>query len=250
MQGDDQPGAHSGVGDSVEQAIARIQRVAGKIHLRDKAPVTGAEDGEMNMRRPHPICRRRIGRRLDGAEAVSAVGIGDVMAIALKVRVERRIAPIPRMVVAAETVGLSNFDPGIRHRLAGEVEDAPGEVEKPPLRPAACALNGGEVIVLIERLGLGIERSHALARRRIEQTGDRLAQRLGGGEPTGGNCGGKCCAERAAAGQGGGFAFHGLAIPSLHSAVARLSYTDAKPPQAWARRSTGWRAIANECHVP
>ena len=60
---------------------------------------------------------------------IGAVGIGYVMAIALKIGIERNVAPISRVVVAPETVGLPNLDSRILDQFAGAIEYPSDDME-------------------------------------------------------------------------------------------------------------------------
>ena len=97
----------------------------------------------MYMRWPRPSGGRRIGSRLDCAEVIGAVGIGNIMAVALKVRIERSIAPIPRVVVTPKAVGLPNLDSCILDQLDVTIEHQSDNIKQPPPCPAGFSLNVG-----------------------------------------------------------------------------------------------------------
>src|SRR5262245_243722 len=68
---DDDAVALALVTDAVEDAVARVQRLARDIQLSDERLATRRRYGEVNVRRA-----AGIGDRLYGAESVSALGIG------------------------------------------------------------------------------------------------------------------------------------------------------------------------------
>src|SRR3954453_3904763 len=78
-----EPNGHGGalaqVADLPIEAIALVQRLASHVHLGDKLAPAWGLDREVDMRRAPGI-----GHRLDGAEPIRAVRIGDGPAIALE----------------------------------------------------------------------------------------------------------------------------------------------------------------------
>ena len=143
LQRNHEEGALGRVGNPVQQGIVRIQWIAGKIHLRDKSWIARVGDHEMYMWWPRPSSGRRIGSRLDCAEVIGAVGIGNIMAVALKVRIKESIAPIPRVVVTSKAVRLPNLDSCLLNQLAGTIEYPPDNMQQPPPCPAGFSLNVG-----------------------------------------------------------------------------------------------------------
>ena len=136
LQRNHEEGALGRIGNSVQQGIVRIQWIAGNIHLRDKSRVARVRDHEMYMRWPRPSGGRRIGSWLDCAEVIGAVGISNIMAVALKIRIEQSIAPILRVVVTSKAVGLPNLDSCILDQFAGTIEHPSDNMKQPTPCPA------------------------------------------------------------------------------------------------------------------
>src|SRR5436190_5952156 len=133
----DQGSPGSKVLDPVQDRVDVIQRLFGKVELRDKTlQQSGREDGEMNVRGAHPVVVARVGIRagLDRAETVASVRISQHASPALEVRVERRIRDVIRMFVLAPVVRLPDFYQRLAHRLAILIEDAPGDCDRLALR--------------------------------------------------------------------------------------------------------------------
>ena len=115
------------VGGAVEDRIVGHQRIAGEIHLRDQARgESGAEDGKVNVRGAPGVVVILPGVRagFDGDEAIAAFGVGDGVAAAGEVGIERRVVLIDGVRVAAGGVGLPDFDERVRKRAAVFVDDA------------------------------------------------------------------------------------------------------------------------------
>ena len=68
--------------------VVLIERVVGKIHLCDQA-IELSGDIEMDVRGTHDVARG-ITAGLDGLEAITALGIGEQLCVALEIRIERR----------------------------------------------------------------------------------------------------------------------------------------------------------------
>ena len=89
------------VPDSMEDPISGVLGRALHVHPGDERLETRDLHREMDMRSP-----TRTGLRADGAQAVSNLRTGTGPAVALEVLVQRRIAPVARMVIAAVRVAL------------------------------------------------------------------------------------------------------------------------------------------------
>lgn len=59
----------------VEQSVEGIERLVGKIHLRDQA-LGLTVDLEVNMWRAQPVWTRGIGARLHSLDPIDAVAVG------------------------------------------------------------------------------------------------------------------------------------------------------------------------------
>src|SRR5690606_33200254 len=66
----------------------------------------------------------RIGPRLDGAEAIAAVLVGEAAPVAVEIGIERGDIIVDDMAVAAPGIRLPDLDEDIGHRPAGLVHDA------------------------------------------------------------------------------------------------------------------------------
>ena len=109
------------IGDRHQDPVQRVERVARKIHLGDQPRQRGGpQHREVDMRRAPPGIRHRhrIGPGLDGEEAVAAVVIRQHPAIADEIGVERRVARVDRVEVAAGGIGLPQFHHGAAYRPA------------------------------------------------------------------------------------------------------------------------------------
>ena len=122
--------ARAFIGGAVEDRIVGHQRIAGEVHLRDQARgERGTEDGEVNVRSAPGVVviLPGIGAGLDGDEAIAAFGVGDGVAAAGEIGIERRVVLIDRVGVAAGGVRLPDFDERVRERTAIFVNDAAGD---------------------------------------------------------------------------------------------------------------------------
>ena len=107
--------------DAVEDRIQGLQRVTGKVHLRDQARENaGAKEREMNMRRPPcvVVIAPGIGPGLDGLEPVITVFVGDGTALASEIRIERGIIGVNFVAVASRSIGLPDFHQRASNRPA------------------------------------------------------------------------------------------------------------------------------------
>src|SRR5215475_3890208 len=102
----DQGGAARGI-DAFQHRILVVGRIAVEIepgcHSVEQA--TG-EDRDVDVRRLHAALRPRYAAGLHGAERGGAVGEGGSAAIALETGIERQVAPVVGVVIAAVAVGL------------------------------------------------------------------------------------------------------------------------------------------------
>ena len=108
----------------------RHQRIAGEIHLRDQARgERGTKYRKVNVRGAPRVVVVLPGicAGLDGDEAIAAFGVGDGVAAAGEVWIERRVVLIDRVGVAACGVGLPDFDERVRQRLSVFIDDAAGD---------------------------------------------------------------------------------------------------------------------------
>src|SRR5207248_9583281 len=90
-------------------------------HLRDQpGGKTRPEEREMDMVRPPRIVviAPGIGAGLDRGEPVPALIVGIDPALATKVRIDRRVMLVRRVLIAAGGVGLPDLDDGARDRPA------------------------------------------------------------------------------------------------------------------------------------
>src|SRR6266404_9677596 len=79
----------------------------------------------MDMVRPPGIVviAPGIGARLDRSEPIPAVIIGVDAALAAKIRIERRVVLVARVLIAAGSIGLPDLDNGLGYRPAILVGD-------------------------------------------------------------------------------------------------------------------------------
>jgi hypothetical protein len=159
LEGDDQGGPRQWIVHASQQAVAGVFRGAGDVHLGYQRRLAVRGDGEMDMR-----CAAGIGHRLDGAKTIAAVTAGGEPPIALKVGVQRALAAIARMVVAAKRVALPDFDAGSGQRLAAFIENAAVQIADLAARDAVLPSNVDQVVVVVERQLSRVERSQCLLR--------------------------------------------------------------------------------------
>jgi hypothetical protein len=115
------------IGSAIKNGIERQQRVAGKIHLGDKASGEGrTEHREVNMRGTPGVVmiapRIRTGTNSDETEVAMFVGQG--MTAPLEIGIERSIVLINAVTVAAGSVSLPDFNERVRNWATVFVEDA------------------------------------------------------------------------------------------------------------------------------
>ena len=160
--------------EALVEAVLRVLRMAGEVHLRGQALEPRPADREVDVRRA-----AGIGDRLDGAEAIAAVRRGGGRAEALEVRIGGA-ARVARVMIDAERVALPDLDPGARHRAAIGVEQPPGEVQDGAAGALGAARDLDQVVVGVERQRQRIERSRGLARRRQERGRGRRERGMSG----------------------------------------------------------------------
>ncbi|MOA15878.1 hypothetical protein D3C78_1360610 [compost metagenome] len=118
--------------------------------------------------------------RLDGAEAVVALAVGQGPADATKVGVQRRQVAVVLVPVAATGVGLPDLDQGVRDRFAVLVADAAGQDDALTDRQAAVVEVEQQVVVVRAELEVREIRAGAFADR-LRDAHQRLARRTGDG---------------------------------------------------------------------
>src|SRR5580698_2474604 len=102
--------------DHLQYGILGIGRIAVEVEpRRDSIEQAAGEDRHVYVWRLHAARRPRHAARLDGGEDAAAVGEGRGAAVAFEARVERQIAPILGVVVAAVAVGLPDLEQPVRH---------------------------------------------------------------------------------------------------------------------------------------
>ena len=113
----DQAGAGGRVAYAHQHTVALVEGLAGDVHLGREARQPGSRDREMDVGRP-----AGIGHGPDRAEPVAARFIGDGLAVALEIVVERRVGTgVPDVMVAAVCVALPDLDPA--HRIGADRPD-------------------------------------------------------------------------------------------------------------------------------
>ncbi|MNC42605.1 hypothetical protein D3C75_914240 [compost metagenome] len=118
--------------------------------------------------------------RLDGAEAVVAITVGQATADATEVRVQRRQVAVVLVTVTAAGVGLPHFHQGIRHRLAVLVDDTAGDDDALADRQAAVVEVQQQVMVMGAEAQVGKVRAGGFADR-LRDADQCLAWRAGNG---------------------------------------------------------------------
>ena len=165
--------ARGDIGHALEDRIEGEQRVVGEVHLRHQ-PLRQhvAEEREMDVRRPprFGMVAPGVGPGLDADEAVAAVGVGHELAVAVEVRIERRVVLVAAVEVAAGRVRLPDLDQRIAHRLAVLVRHAAGDDDLLAERRAGAVARQ----VGIERL----EQARRETRHAAHRGGVAHAQRL------------------------------------------------------------------------
>src|SRR5271156_1074151 len=113
--------------DAVEEGIERLQRVAGKIHLRDQpGEDPRAKERKMNMRGAPRIVMIAPGvcAGLDGLEVVVASLVGDHASRAAEVGIEGSMVLIDLMPIASGGVCLPDLNQCATNRAAVFIQDA------------------------------------------------------------------------------------------------------------------------------
>src|SRR5574343_578135 len=93
------PGSRAQVLHPVKDWINIVVLLAGEVHLRNEAlHQPGREQGEMHVRRSHPVVVARVGirTRLDGAEGIAPLRVCQRATPPLEVRVQRRLRRVVR----------------------------------------------------------------------------------------------------------------------------------------------------------
>ena len=155
-----------GSANAVEDGVEGLQRVAGKIHLRDQARENArAEQRKMNVRRTPRVgvIDPRIRARLDGLDEIAPLIVGEQAACAGEVGIQRRIVTIGFMAIAATGVRLPNFNQCAAKRTPIFIEHAPVDED--------AFADGLAVMVRSEIVVVGLESSHD----RIQDRCARLA---------------------------------------------------------------------------
>eukprot|EP01022_Parablepharisma_sp_SALTPOND_P016942 TRINITY_DN2599_c0_g3_i6.p1 TRINITY_DN2599_c0_g3~~TRINITY_DN2599_c0_g3_i6.p1 ORF type:complete len:1173 (+),score=341.22 TRINITY_DN2599_c0_g3_i6:1282-4800(+) len=153
----DQALAGSLVGDALEDRVVVEQRVVGEVHLRHQAlRIDVAEQREVDMRRAPGLVVVAPGIRagLDADETIAAFVIGEHLAEAGEVGVQRGVVLVLLVEVAAGGVALPDFQQRIAHRLAVLVQHAAGDHDLFAQR-FALALRGQVHVVRQDQLGRG-----------------------------------------------------------------------------------------------
>src|SRR5690242_3700331 len=116
--------------DLLQHRIVRVRRVALEVEARRQTVEhTAGEDRDVDMRRLQTTLGPRHAARLDGAEMAAAIAIGRGAAEAVKIRIERQVAAILGMVVAAVTVGLPDLEHPVGHDGAIGIMQAEYEID-------------------------------------------------------------------------------------------------------------------------
>src|SRR5215204_375022 len=118
-------------------------------------PTSVDSDGE--VRRLHLLALEGDLAGLDGLEPVDASVVRAGAPPAGEVRVERQIAGVTRVVEAAVRVGLPDLDHGVRHHVAGAIEDATFDADA-----LAGRVAGGHDVVDVAEQGRREERADRL----------------------------------------------------------------------------------------
>jgi len=115
------------VGGAIENGVVGKKGIAGEIHLGYQARGEGgAENGKVNVGGTPGVVVIAPGifAGLDGDETVAALVVGEGVAAAGEVGVERGLMLIAAVKITAGGVGLPEFDEGVRDRAAVFIEDA------------------------------------------------------------------------------------------------------------------------------
>ena len=106
--------------------FVRDQRIAFEVHLGDE-PLrkSGAEHREVDVGRPPAVdaVAEGIGARLDGAEEIIAVVVGQHPAATAEIGIDRRNVGVVAMPIAAAGVGLPDLDQRISYGTAVAIEN-------------------------------------------------------------------------------------------------------------------------------
>src|SRR5262245_7488146 len=139
----------------------------------------------MQVWRPHPVGRRRIGAGLDCFETVAAFRVGVLDGEALEVGIQRRGIRVARVRVAAMRVRLPELDARTTDGLPLDVEDPAHHVNDLTGGAPRLARNDGEIGALVHALDDGIERTEDLAGRPLQRLGEGCAESSRDGETSG-----------------------------------------------------------------
>ena len=146
-------------GDSIEQKIVGVARFVFDVHLGNKRVVPGRKYCRMYVRRP-----AGVGNRQDGAEPVVPCGIGDGVAVSLEVLIHSYQPIVAWVVVAAVGITLPYFDAYAGQRMPVGIHYATEQVGTPSVCYTIAACHPGEVVVVVQRQSLGVERTSSLSR--------------------------------------------------------------------------------------
>src|SRR3984893_5778247 len=122
-----------GLGYRHQQSIARVQRFARKIHLRNQSfELTLAL--QMNVGGSHPVGPHGIRSGLHGLDPIRAIVAASNSGEADEVWIQRRGVEIIWMHVSAKGVGLPDGQSRAGNRLALEIEDTSRHLDDLALR--------------------------------------------------------------------------------------------------------------------
>ena len=160
------------IGDAIEYRIVREQRVAGKIHLRDHAGgESRTENGEVNMRGAPGVVVIAPGIRAgaNGYEAKISFLIGEHVAGAGEVGIERSVVLVNGVAVTSGGIGLPDFDEGMRNGAGVFIKDAAADDD--------AFAERGRGVLLGEVAGLGID--HGRIENRASDFGEGVREMNG-----------------------------------------------------------------------
>src|SRR5215469_1611391 len=131
----DQASAGLFIGRAIENRIKTEQRIAGKIHLRDEARGEGGPEKRKVYVRRAPgvvVVAPGIFAGTDGDETIVTVCVGQCVAAASEIGVERRVVLIHFVLVTPCGVRLPNFHHGVRGGSPVFIENPPANDDALP----------------------------------------------------------------------------------------------------------------------
>lgn len=199
--GDDDEGLEFRVFDPVEEGVGFVEGFALGIELGgEEAFLFLVGDSEVDVRGAPAVSDG-----FDGAEVVSALGVGEEASVSLEVFFASAFAGGAFAVeVGAVGIGLPDFDEGVANGVALDVPDGAGEVSDFADGGGDGVVNEDEVVVGIEGEFVGVERAFGLA----GGEGEGFGEGARGGEEGGGAEGGEV-EEFSAVAEGAVRVFHG-----------------------------------------